>query len=154
MTPADYCAAIAQALEMGPTEGEWVIDHEQGYGINTTTRHIALVSCFCSKPGDKEENEANAALISASQPAAMRSILEEREQTAIAFRIKEEECERLRKRVKSLEAAANYCAEDCEEHPLYLGPDASQGHIDAEGGDAALVTGIAHRLRAALKDPK
>lgn len=100
-TTADYCAAIAKALEMGPSIGPWGIDR---FGQQTWV--IALEEetgdVVCNPPDDDLEDSlklwpANAAYIAACHPAAMRSILEEITQTAIAFRIKEEECERLRK---------------------------------------------------------
>lgn len=43
------------------------------------------------------------------------------------------------------------CADDAEQHPLYLGDDADSMRIDGVGGDAALVTVIAQRCRNALR---
>ena len=48
------------------TPGPWHIDWHQRYGINVPHKHIAMVSCFQSKEGDWEENEANAHLIAAA----------------------------------------------------------------------------------------
>lgn len=43
------------------------------------------------------------------------------------------------------------CAEDAEQHPLYLGDDADSMRIEDVGGDAALITVIAQRCRNALR---
>lgn len=75
MTPADYCADIAKALEMGPTEGPLHVFGAYAQ-LELRTQECRLVAVV--------EKQADAALFSACHPAALRSILEEREQNRAA----------------------------------------------------------------------
>ena len=43
-----------------------------------------------------------------------------------------------------------YIRDQCEDHPLYLGSEATLEDIDNEGGDAATITDLAHRAAAAV----
>lgn len=52
-----------------------------------------------------------------------------------------------------IRTALELTAEECEDHPLYLGPGLSADDIATEGGDAAFVTEIAYRAREALSPP-
>lgn len=56
------------------TPGPWVVDESRHDGaINRLEpfRHIGMVSAYREKPGDREENEANARLIAASPQLLM-----------------------------------------------------------------------------------
>jgi len=63
------------------TQGEWFVDPEgPEYSVNykgplNTFRHVAMVSCYIQRHGDKEENEANAHLI-ANAPEWLRLLVE------------------------------------------------------------------------------
>lgn len=73
------------------TPGPWVVDESHHYGsINNAvlTRHIAMVSQYCSVTGDQEENAANARLI-----AAAPELLEALEASNTLLRIKRHACE-------------------------------------------------------------
>ena len=60
------CRSRRRKYENTAHTGPWHIDWHQGYGVNAAHKHIALVSYFQSKEGDREENEANARLIAAA----------------------------------------------------------------------------------------
>ena len=63
------------------TQGEWWVDPDgPEYSVNykgplDTFRHVAMVSCYIHRQGDKEENEANARLIAAA-PTIIRELVE------------------------------------------------------------------------------
>lgn len=43
-----------------------------------------------------------------------------------------------------------YIRDQCEDHPLFMGADATIEEIDRKGGDAATITDLAQRAAAAL----
>ena len=50
-------------LHEAATPGKWELNRELQYSINSESKHVAMVSCHTVKAGDREENEANANLI-------------------------------------------------------------------------------------------
>ena len=90
MTPADYAAAIAKALEAGPTEGPWsaagpsfgdplprycnevIVDNEDSEEDGETV-------CRPSSIQMDDASTADMVYIAACHPEALRSLLDERE---------------------------------------------------------------------------
>ena len=60
------------------------------------------------------------------------------------------ETTRLRETIIKLVAALQIIAEQCEDHPAYLWPNATEAELHEEGGDAATITHWAQIARAAL----
>ena len=84
MTDTDPIAQIRAALDAGPTPGPWHVDQDRRPGM-AWNRHIYhgadLAICFMAHSNGKDPrgDEANARLIAACNPAAIRELLAERD---------------------------------------------------------------------------
>lgn len=116
-TAADYCAAIAAALEMGPNT--WDCDSNETPFYNDADGHSRGgdpdgTYCLFGEPFEIDGElydppvlvdrcgKADAEFISACHPLALRSILESHAQSAIAVAKMVEEVERVRQQLAEL----------------------------------------------------